>query len=259
MTNAATLASLAVSGALSADSSGNVGVGTSSPIRKLTVAASSSPEFVLQETSGGTDAKNWRIFNSGNRLYFGTLNDAGTSGTDTFSINSSGVLLNASARPVLRQTGSVLQVVSTTKTDTFSTTSTSFVDITGLSVTITPSSTSSKILIVVNAIGGSGGTAGALCTFRLMRDSTAINIGNAAGGYTQASVGGMRSPLDVNSSWLVPMNFLDSPATTSAITYKVQGSIESNTLRINSTGSDTSGSQWSYRGASTITVMEIAG
>lgn len=159
----------------------------------------------------------------------------------------------------LAGSGGVLQVVSTTKTDTFSTTSTSFVDITGLSVTITPTSATSKILIVVNAIGGSGGVAGSLCTFRLMRDSTAINIGNSAAGYTQASVGGMRSPLDVNSSWLVPMNFLDSPATTSAITYKIQGSIESNTLRINSTGSDAASSQWSYRGASTITAMEIAG
>jgi hypothetical protein len=154
--------------------------------------------------------------------------------------------------------GAVLQVVSTTKTDTFSTTSTSFVDITGLSLSITPTSATSKILIIVNAIGGSGGAAGALCTFRLMRNSTAINIGNAAGGYTQASVGGMRVPLDVNASWLVPMNFLDSPATTSATTYKVQGTIESNTLRINSTGGDVANFQWSYRGASTITALEIA-
>ena len=45
--------------------------------------------------------------------------------------------------------GSVLQVVQTVKTDTFATTSTSFVDITGVSVAITPSSTSSKILIQV--------------------------------------------------------------------------------------------------------------
>ena len=44
-------------------------------------------------------------------------------------------------------TGNILQVVSTTKTDTFSTTSTSYVDITGLSVSITPTSTSSKIFI----------------------------------------------------------------------------------------------------------------
>lgn len=154
--------------------------------------------------------------------------------------------------------GAVLQVVSVTKTDTFSTTSTTFVDITGLSLSITPTSATSKILIIVNAIGGSGGAAGALCTFRLMRNSTAINVGNSASGYTQASVGGMRVPLDVNASWLVPMNFLDSPATTSAITYKVQGTIESNTLRINSTGGDVANLQWSYRGASTITAMEIA-
>lgn len=154
--------------------------------------------------------------------------------------------------------GAVLQVVSVTKTDTFSTTSTSFVDITGLSLSITPTSATSKILIIVNAVGGSGGNAGSLCTFRLMRNSTPINVGNAATGYIQASVGGMRVPLDTNASWLVPMNFLDSPATTSATTYKIQGTIESNTLRINSLGSDVANNQFSYRGASTITALEIA-
>jgi hypothetical protein len=72
-------------------SSGSVGVGTSSPIRTLTVTQPTSPEFVLQESSGATNAKNWRIFNSSNTLYFGTLNDAGTSGTDAFSATSAGL------------------------------------------------------------------------------------------------------------------------------------------------------------------------
>jgi hypothetical protein len=49
--------------------------------------------------------------------------------------------------PAAIATGKVLQVVQTTKTDTFTTTSTSFTDVTGLSVSITPSSASSKILI----------------------------------------------------------------------------------------------------------------
>jgi hypothetical protein len=72
------------------DASGLVGIGTTTPIRKLTVAQSTSPEFVLQETSGATDAKNWRIFNASNTLFFGTLNDAGTSGVDVVSMNPSG-------------------------------------------------------------------------------------------------------------------------------------------------------------------------
>ena len=192
---------------------------------------------------------------SGNPSGTGTLTIAAPNTNSNYTLTlptNTGTLIST------KSAGTVLQVVSTTKTDTFSTTSSSFVDITGLSLSITPTSATSKILIIVNAIGGSGGSAGSLCTFRLMRNSTAINIGNAEAGYTQASVGGMRVPLDTNASWLVPMSFLDSPATTSATTYKIQGSIEGNTLRINSTGSDASSAQWSYRGASTITVMEIA-
>ena len=155
--------------------------------------------------------------------------------------------------------GKVLQVVSTTKTDTFSTTSTSYVDITGMSVTITPTSASSKILVLVNMVGGSGPTATALCTFRMVRGATAVGVGASAAGYTQASVGGIRSPDDANSSWAVNCSVLDAPATTSATTYKVQGFIESNTLRINTTGNDSANLNFSYRGASTITVMEVAG
>ena len=156
--------------------------------------------------------------------------------------------------------GSVLQVVSTTKTDTFSTTSTTFTDITGLSATITPSSTSSKIFVIVTLVGGSS-IAGYLCMFRILRGATVIGAGNTVSGYNSATVGGMRSPADANASWVVPMSFLDSPSSTSALTYKVQGEIEASAsnLRINTTGSDASNTDFSYRGASTITLMEIAG
>ena len=169
------------------------------------------------------------------------------------------VLTSAGVPSSAMPAGSVLQVVSTTKTDTFSTTSTSYVDITGMSVTITPTSASSTILVLVNMVGGSGPTAGALCTFRMVRGATAVGVGASAAGYTQASVGGMRSPDDANSSWAVNCSVLDAPATTSSTTYKVQGFIESSTLRINTTGNNSSNANWSYRGASTITVMEIAG
>jgi hypothetical protein len=153
--------------------------------------------------------------------------------------------------------GSVLQVVSVTKTDTFSTTSSSFTDITGLSASITPKFATSKILVVMNLTGGNS-VYSSLCTFRLVRDSTAIGVGNTTAGYTSATVGGVRQSLDNNASWYLGANHLDSPNTTSATTYKVQCYTEGNTLRINTTGSDASGSNWSYRGASTITLMEIA-
>ena len=56
--------------------------------------------------------------------------------------------------------GGILQIQSTTKTDTFSSSSTSFTDITGLSVNITPTSSTSKILVITSVIGGIGLTLG---------------------------------------------------------------------------------------------------
>ena len=77
--------------------------------------------------------------------------------------------------------GKVLQVVSTTKTDTFSQASTTtYADITGLSVTITPSSASNKIL-VIGYVNGSVATISKRVAIRLVRDSTAIGNGTASG------------------------------------------------------------------------------
>lgn len=73
--------------AMRLDSSGNVGIGTTTPIRRLTLAQAGTPEFVIQDTSQGTDLKNWRIFNAGQTLQFGTLNDAGTAGTNALVLD----------------------------------------------------------------------------------------------------------------------------------------------------------------------------
>jgi hypothetical protein len=72
------------------DSSGNVGIGTSSPIRKLTVSTAGSPEFVLQDTTQAANSRNWRMFTTSNSLVVGRLNDAGSSGSDSLTINPSG-------------------------------------------------------------------------------------------------------------------------------------------------------------------------
>jgi hypothetical protein len=161
----------------------------------------------------------------------------------------------ASALPA----GSVLQVVSTTKTDTFSTASTTYVDITGLSVSITPRSASNKILIIYNYQTTSiGGVTAAFS--RLMRDSTAIAIGDAAGsrnrGTASAYVGD--AALSTNGFVLLSGNFLDSPSTTSALTYKVQMYTQSGTAYVNRSISDADNST-NQRNAASITVMEIAG
>jgi len=69
---------------------GNCGIGTSSPIRKLTVSQAGTAEFVLQDTTRAVDGRNFRIFYGNGGLVFGTLNDAGTAGTDRMVIDSSG-------------------------------------------------------------------------------------------------------------------------------------------------------------------------
>jgi len=115
--------------------------------------------------------------------------------------------------------GKVLQVVSTTKSDTFTTTSTSYVDVTGLSATITPSSSSSTILVLVTVTGNGAPATNGAC-FSLVRGSTLIAAGNAAGSRTRG-FGGLYVN-DSGQTQTTSLNHLDSPATTSATTYKVQ-------------------------------------
>lgn len=150
-----------------------------------------------------------------------------------------------------------IQIVSTTKTDTFTTTSTTFTDVTGLSVTITPTNASNKILVIYTfqASATSGEyTAG----FQLVRNSTAICLGVAAGNRFAATNYNRSVSSVADQSWVMAMNFLDSPATTSATTYKVQAREGSGgTVAVGRTVAD-SDSSVIARFPSTITVMEIA-
>lgn len=155
--------------------------------------------------------------------------------------------------------GSVLQVVSTTKTDTFSTTSTSFIEITGLSVSITPISSSSKILILANISISAGATYNG--RWRVYRNGSVISgyLGNAAGNRVQ-SANSYRGFQDGQASYnvlsLANLNFLDSPNTTSAQTYAIYGNTNG-TIYVNVTQNDPNDTDGA-RTASTITVMEIA-
>jgi hypothetical protein len=144
-------------------------------------------------------------------------------------------------------TGSVLQVVSTTKTDTFSTTATSFTDVTGLSVSITPTSSTSKILIFCTIPCSHASFA--VARFNLVRGSTNIcqpsSIQTLSGSktayYQNADLGAAAD-----------LHFLDSPATTSSTTYKIQVCTNGGTMFV---GQRNSGDMSM---PSTITVMEIA-
>ena len=154
--------------------------------------------------------------------------------------------------------GKILQVVSTSKTDTFSTSSSGFNDVTGLSATITPSSTSSKIFISLSAHTHTASSSnGANSALRLMRDSTIIAVGDAASGQAQTTTttGYSNNNLFASS---VSANFLDSPNTTSATTYKVQMQSDGGTAFLNRASGELANTNF-QRSISSITVMEVAG
>ena len=150
--------------------------------------------------------------------------------------------------------GKVAQVVSTTKTDTFSTSSTSYTDVTGLSVTITPTSSTSKILVIVDVTGN--GTPGTnIGGVKLVRGSTDIAYPTSFG----SRLPGFASPFvsDVAPNAMASTNYLDSPATTSATTYKVQARTSTGGTIFVNRGSNDGDNSSTVRTVSTITVMEI--
>jgi hypothetical protein len=157
--------------------------------------------------------------------------------------------------------GSVIQVVSTTKTDTFSESVAAAglsTDITGLTATITPSNENSKIFVAYS-LTTSISSAGLSVYSFLHRDGSAIAIGNADGSRRRVTSGVTISTLDVLVS--TPANFLDSPNTTSAITYSIRLSHDSGSARtifVNRSNTDTNAAGFA-RAVSSITLMEIAG
>ena len=108
--------------------------------------------------------------------------------------------------------GKVLQVVSTNNGTVFSTSSSSYVDVSGQSVTITPSATSSKVLVTLDYTTDTFGD-NTVYSVQLVRGSTAI--GNAAHGNQMIH-------MNANEYDTGGFTFLDSPSTTSATTYKLQ-------------------------------------
>ena len=154
--------------------------------------------------------------------------------------------------------GSVLQVVSTTKTDTFSTATTgSWVDVTGMSVSITPTSSSSKVLVIVD-LALALSTVTDIVQQRLVRGSTPICVGDSRGSKNPVSgAAGVISSNNTNANHTRGFNFLDSPSTTSSTTYKVQVFSNTGTKFVNRCGEDIDSSTF-YTSTSTITVMEIA-
>ena len=137
--------------------------------------------------------------------------------------------------------GGIIQIVQTIKTDNFATTSTSFVDVTSLSASITPRSSSNKVLVRAVVCAGNG-QSGSDNKIRVLRGSTVITTNNVF--VRNASI---------SETETYVIEILDSPSTTSATTYKVQGNVETNEIFVNRRNNlDT-------MGESSITLMEVSG
>jgi len=138
--------------------------------------------------------------------------------------------------------GKLLQVVSaisdTQVSTTTSATAKAFTDVSGFTATITPTSATSKIMVLVQVSVYATTDAGNRIYLRLVRDSTAISVGTGGTGV-QCSASTFTNSAIAHHSDNTPINFVDSPATTSATTYKIQ--VASNgatqTVRFNGGGS----------------------
>jgi hypothetical protein len=137
---------------------------------------------------------------------------------------------------------SVLQVVQATYAAQSSTSSTSFVN-TGLSLSITPQSTTSKILIISSLQGIYQNSTGNFLVEQITRNGSSIVVFDVISGYTGSGGGGGSSCTFV---------YLDSPSTTSAISYVLQARVNAGT---GTWGNSSSGSQ----ATSTLTALEISG
>jgi len=156
--------------------------------------------------------------------------------------------------------GKILQVVQTvyTANKTYSYSSHTWTEITELATTITPSSTSSKILIMVNFgkidINANG------WVHKLVRNSTDIGVGNSVGNRKQGTFSSNGQGEDGNHVNSISFQYMDSPATTSATTYKTYFAGEGTVLYLNRTGNyaDSTDSPHSTNICNMI-LMEVAG
>ena len=189
-----------------------------------------------------------------------TLGDSG----DTFTVPS-GVTMTNNGIASGFGGGKVLQVVSTTKTDTFSATTGQAIpsgDVTGLTATITPNSTSNKIFIIAN-INGSN-SSNALFVW-LYKNGSPLSgaTGDAASNRSRVTTISVAQPSSngAASAALSSFNYVDSPSTTSSITYSIRvgHTVAGNDVVYVNRPDNNSDTINFGRSMSTITLMEIAG
>ena len=159
--------------------------------------------------------------------------------------------------------GGIIQIKQTVISDVKSYTANAYVwtDMPGFNATITPTSSSSKIMVFIG-IGGIHQNAGSLVG-KVVRGSTDVGVGDADGNRQRCGFRLYGSNVyNGNHCGSYQFNFLDSPATTSATTYKLQFNGESGTsypVYLNRVLTDTNASE-NYRGRSisTLTLYEVS-
>ena len=157
--------------------------------------------------------------------------------------------------PVGASGGGIIQCVQTVTTSAAQYNNTTFADIpapASLSVSITPQSSSNKILVIGDI--SAGGASGSYNIFQLVRNSTNIYAGTDSKTFIGSKIWYPLSDgnSDGNAVGNINMVFLDSPATTSAVTYKVQVRVTSSTGAVNRRSTDDTSL------ASSLTVLEVS-
>ena len=167
--------------------------------------------------------------------------------------------------------GGIIQVESVKKTDTFITASTTFVDVPGLAVTITPHSSNSKILVSISLsiCGDYFASYARIIRARSGQPDVELFTGAAAGSRPVSAIcmTGDNSIQDSHGQiFLVHRQFIDEPGTDQGLTYKVQasgrpdgGGNAANATKINYSVPDRDTSSYDPRQASEIMVMEVSG
>jgi hypothetical protein len=240
VTISATAPSTAVAGDLWWDSdNGNLYMYYDDGSSQQWISSNGPQVFVGTAAPAGYQGQLW--FNSTNgRTYI--YYDDGTTGQWVSAVGE--IALTSSDLP----TGTVLQVVSTTKTDVFSTSSPSFVPVTGLTASITPSSTNSKIL-VLTSIQASESVSNSNAEMLLIRNGSRIPTGSPSNLFSL-----LRGTGDASDVYNYALTLLDEPSSTSSVTYGVNILTDAGTIFINRQASVATRTF-----ISTITLMEIAG
>ena len=186
---------------------------------------------------------------SGNITVSRPLSGSGASLTSLPAGNLTGAMASG-----VTGVGKVLQVLNAVKTDVSSIASTTYADISGLSLTITPSATTNKILFIMNVSIGCGNDANHVY-LNMVRGSTAILVGDTAGSRTSST--NLVNTTGIGQQITASATYLDSPSTTSATTYKIQFRL--GTTNYSATYYYPSNDTSTWYPNCQITAMEVAG